>query len=127
MSQPDIISDRETTILQLRARVQKFVDDRDWQKYHKPKNLAMSIAIEASELMELFQWVEENETDTITGKREKLSRMEEELADIMVYCLSLANVVNIDISRAIMNKIDKNERKYPPEQFKGTYEKPGQA
>lgn len=125
MSQPDIISDRETTILQLRARVQKFVDDRDWQKYHKPKNLAMSIAIEASELMELFQWVEESETDTITGKREKLSRMEEELADIMVYCLSLANVVNIDISRAIMNKIDKNERKYPPEQFKGTYEKPG--
>jgi len=127
MSQPNIISDRETTILQLRARVQKFVDDRDWQKYHKPKNLAMSIAIEASELMELFQWVEESETDTITGKREKLSRMEEELADIMVYCLSLANVVNIDISRAIMNKIDKNERKYPPEQFKGTYEKPGQA
>ena len=125
MSQPNIISDRETTILQLRARVQKFVDDRDWQKYHKPKNLAMSIAIEASELMELFQWVEESETDTITGKREKLSRMEEELADIMVYCLSLANVVNIVISRAIMNKIDKNERKYPPEQFKGTYEKPG--
>jgi len=125
MSQPNIISDRETTILQLRARVQKFVDDRDWQKYHEPKNLAMSIAIEASELMELFQWVEETETDTITGKREKLSRMEEELADIMVYCLSLANVVNIDISRAIMNKIDKNERKYPPEQFKGTYEKPG--
>ncbi len=125
MSQPNIISDRETTILQLRARVQKFVDDRDWHKYHKPKNLAMSIAIEASELMELFQWVEESETDTITGKREKLSRMEEELADIMVYCLSLANVVNIDISRAIMNKIDKNERKYPPEQFKGTYEKPG--
>ena len=125
MSQPNIISDRETTILQLRARVQKFVDDRDWQKYHKPKNLAMSIAIEASELMELFQWVEESETDTITGKREKLSRMEEELADIMVYCLSLANVVNIDISRAIMNKIDKNERKYPPEQFKGTYKKPG--
>lgn len=127
MSQPDIISDRETTILQLRARVQKFVDDRDWQKYHKPKNLAMSIAIEASELMELFQWVEETETDTITKNREKLSHLEEELADIMVYCLSLANVVNIDISRAIMNKIDKNERKYPPEQFKGTYEKPGQA
>ena len=127
MSQPDIISDRETTILQLRARVQKFVDDRDWQKYHKPKNLAMSIAIEASELMELFQWVEETETDAITGNREKLSHLAEELADIMVYCLSLANVVNIDISRAIMNKIDKNERKYPPEQFKGTYEKPGQA
>ncbi len=127
MSQPDIISDRETTILQLRARVQKFVDDRDWQKYHKPKNLAMSIAIEASELMELFQWVEETETDAITGNREKLSRLEEELADIMVYCLSLANVVNIDISRAIMSKISQNERKYPPEQFKGAYEKPGQA
>ena len=124
MSQSNMMSDKETSIWQLKARVQKFVDDRDWQKYHKPKNLAMSIAIEASELMELFQWVDENEIDAITKNHEKLTSLEEELADIMVYCLSLANVINIDVSRAIMNKIDKNGRKYPAEQFKGIYEKP---
>lgn len=124
MSQSNMMSDKETSIWQLKARVQKFVDDRDWQKYHKPKNLAMSIAIEASELMELFQWVDENEIDAITKNHEKLTSLEEELADIMVYCLSLANVINIDISRAIIKKIDKNERKYPAEQFKGIYEKP---
>jgi len=124
MSQSNMMSDKETSIWQLKARVQKFVDDRDWQKYHKPKNLAMSIAIEASELMELFQWVDENEIDAITKNHVKLISLEEELADIMVYCLSLANVINIDVSRAIIKKIDKNERKYPVEKFKGIYEKP---
>ena len=124
MSQPKLISDKQTSVWQLKKRVQKFVDDRDWGKYHKPKNLAMSIAIEASELMELFQWVDEKETDAVIKNHEKLNRLEEELADIMVYCLSLANAVNIDISQAIMRKIDKNERKYPVEEFKGTYKKP---
>jgi len=117
-------SDKETSILQLKKRVQKFVDDRDWQKYHQPKNLAMSIAIESSELMELFQWTDETESDAITKNQEKLTALKDELADIMAYCLSLANVLNIDISQAIMGKIDKNERKYPVEEFKGFYEKP---
>ena len=124
MSQSNTMSDKETSIWQLKARVQKFVDDRDWQKYHKPKNLAMSIAIESSELMELFQWADETESDAITKNQEKLTALKDELADIMTYCLSLANVLNIDISQAIMGKIDKNERKYPVEEFKGFYEKP---
>jgi len=125
MTQSNIISDRETSIEQLKAQVQKFVAEREWQKYHKPKNLAMSIAIEASELMELFQWADENESDTIT--QEKLLRLEDELADIMVYCLSMANTVDIDISQAITSKMAKNEHKYPVEQFKGVYKKPDQA
>ena len=124
MSQSNMYSDKETSILQLKKRVQKFVDDRDWQKYHQPKNLAMSIAIESSELMELFQWTDETESDAITKNQEKLTALKDELADIMAYCLSLANVLNIDISQAIMGKIDKNERKYPVEEFKGFYEKP---
>jgi len=122
MTQSNSISDRETSIEQLKARVQGFVDEREWQKFHKPKNLAMSIAIEASELMELFQWADENESDTTL--QEKLPSLEDELADIMVYCLSMANTANIDVSRAIMRKIAKNEHKYPVEQFKGVYKKP---
>ena len=122
MTQSNSISDRETSVAQLKTRVQEFVDQREWRKYHKPKNLAMSIAIEASELMELFQWADENESDAII--QEKLPSLEDELADIMVYCLSMANTVNIDISRAIVRKIAKNEHKYPVEQFKGVYKKP---
>ncbi|MBU2608316.1 MAG: nucleotide pyrophosphohydrolase [Chloroflexi bacterium] len=122
MTQSNSISDRETSVEQLKARVQEFVDQREWRKYHKPKNLAMSIAIEAAELMELFQWADENESDAII--QEKLPSLEDELADIMVYCLSMANTVNIDISRAIVRKIAKNEHKYPVEQFKGVYKKP---
>ena len=127
MSQSNAYSDKETSILQLKKRMQKFVDDRDWQKYHKPKNLAMSIAIEASELMELFQWTDETEGDAVTKNQEKLTALKDELADIMAYCLSLANVLNIDISQVIMSKIDKNEHKYPVEKFKGFYEKPAQS
>lgn len=123
MTQPNFISDRETSIKQLKARVQGFVDEREWQKYHKPKNLAMSIAIEASELMELFQW----DSESAPIPEEKLLSLGDELADIMVYCLSMANTVNIDVSQAIMSKIAKNEHKYPVEEFKGIYKKPGQS
>jgi len=123
MTQPNFISDRETSIEQLKARVQGFVDEREWQKYHKPKNLAMSIAIEASELMELFQW----DSESAPIPEEKLLSLQDELADIMVYCLSMANTVNIDVSQAIMSKIAKNEHKYPVEEFKGIYKKPGQS
>jgi len=123
MTQPNFISDRETSIEQLKARVQGFVDEREWQKYHKPKNLAMSIAIEASELMELFQW----DSESAPIPEEKLLSLQDELADIMVYCLSMANTVNIDVSQAIMSKIAKNEHKYPVEEFKGIYKKPDQS
>ena len=122
MDQLNMYSDKETSIRQLKTRMQKFVADRDWQKYHKPKNLAMSIAIEASELMELFQWTDETESNTVA--RESLAALRDELADIMAYCLSLANVLDIDISQAVMSKLDKNEHKYPVEEFKGFYQKP---
>ena len=124
MSQSNMYSDKETSMLQLKKRVQKFIEDRDWEKYHKPKNLAMSIAIEASELMELFQWTDDTESDAIAKHQEKLAALQDELADIMAYCISLANVLNIDIAQSVMSKIDKNEDKYPVEEFKGFYKKP---
>lgn len=116
-------SDRTTSILELRNRIQKFIDDRDWSKYHNPKDLAISIAIEASELMELFQWVKENELDEVVKDRDKFAELEEELADIIIYCLSLANVLNVDVAQAVTKKIGKNEGKYPVERVKGDYKK----
>lgn len=119
----NISSDSETTVSELRERVQKFIDDRDWNKYHNPKDLTISIAIEASELMELFQWVKENEVTRITNDSDKLGKLEEELADVMIYCLSLANALDIDVAQAIDKKISKNESKYPVEQVRGDYKK----
>jgi len=115
------LSDTETTISQLRERVQKFVDDREWRKYHNPKNLSMAIVIEASELMELFQWATADELDILIEDTNNFAKMEEELADVIIFCLSLANTVNLDVTQAILKKITRNERKYPVERFKGTY------
>ncbi|MFC2034216.1 nucleotide pyrophosphohydrolase [Chloroflexota bacterium] len=116
-------TDKTTDVQQLRNLVQKFVDDRDWSKYHNPKDLAISIAIEASELLELFQWIKENQLAKITENPKKLVELKEELADIIIYCLSLANVLDVDVSRAVVEKISKNEEKYPTEKVKGDYKK----
>jgi len=90
-------------------RIIKFRDDRDWAQFHTPDNLAKSLVIEASELLELFQW--SNDVD-----KEHLS---EELADVFVYALLLLNEYNLDFNDIILSKIDKNEKKYPVDKAYG--------
>lgn len=101
-----------TSIQELKNQVSKFTEERNWGEYHNPKNLSMSIAIEASELMEIFQWLNEKESWDIMSSSEA-THLEEELADVMIYCLSLANQLDIDVSTAIVEKIKKNSIKYP--------------
>jgi dCTP diphosphatase len=115
--------DNETTLAELKLMVQEFVTERDWVKYHTPRNLAESISIESAELMEMFQWLTDEEAKKLTQDPVKLERVKEELADVMNYCLSLANAANIDISQAILDKIEKNKAKYPIDQVKGKYRK----
>ena len=117
------LSDITATVALLKKRVQKFVDDREWGKYHNSKDLAISIAVEASELLELFQWVREKDIEKLLRDGDKFNRLEEELADIIILCFNLANVTGIDISRAVMKKIEKNEAKYPVGLVKGNYKK----
>jgi len=116
-------SDKTTSIIELRERVSKFVQDRDWNKYHNPKDIAVSITIEASELLEVFQWVKDEDLDKTIKEPSKIARLEEELGDVMIYCISLANALNIDIAQAVMKKIEINESKYPVERVKGDYRK----
>ncbi len=106
------MTDRNTNIQELKDKVSKFVQERNWEEFHNPKNLSMSIAIEASELMEIFQWLNESESWDIMNSSEA-THLEEELADVIIYCLSLANQLNIDVSTAIEDKIGKNRVKYP--------------
>lgn len=92
--------------------IRKFVDERDWNEVHNPKNLSMSIAIEAAELMEIFQWMDINASRSIMESNEK-EHVEEELADVLIYCFSLCNKLNLDPLKIMNSKIKKNELKYP--------------
>jgi len=117
-------NDNNTTLQSLKSAVQTFVKDREWEKYHTPRNLAESVLIEASELLELFQW-SLNEEKSSVMEPEKLRRLEDELADVFVYGISLANATGIDIANCVMSKMKRNEEKYPTERYRGTYSKPG--
>lgn len=110
----------EYNINNLKQRVAEFVEERDWIKYHTPKNLAMSIAIESAEIMELFQWLTVDESIELVDSNETAKReLENELADVMIYCLSLSNVCDIDISEAIQRKLDQNKLRFPVEVVSG--------
>ena len=113
------MSDNITTINEMKQLMKTFVDEREWSNYHNPKNLSMSISIEASELMELFQWktIDESEISMKTGP----VRFEaiDEIADILMYCIGFCNNNNIDISKAITDKMKKNKKKYPKDIYKG--------
>jgi NTP pyrophosphatase (non-canonical NTP hydrolase) len=105
--------DDQITLGALRAAVDHFVAARHWQSYHTPKNLAMSIAIEAAELMEHFQWFTPDEIQQRLGDSEEYGAVADELADILIYCLSFANSAGIDLSSAIHAKLARNESRFP--------------
>ena len=114
-------SDKTITIQQLRDTVEQFVQERDWQQYHSAKNLSISIACEAAELLELFQWVELKDSHEIVTKRK--TDVEHELADIVVAVMCFCNRFNIDLSTIIMQKLEHNKQKYPIEKSKGKFTK----
>lgn len=106
------MNDTKTSIQEIKDKIAMFVEDRNWNEAHNPKNLSMSIAIESAELMEIFQWMSIEEARDI-GSSEEFIHLKEELSDVIIYCLSLANQLDIDVSAAIEDKIEKNDKKYP--------------
>lgn len=111
------MSDQHTSVEELRGLVRTFVSERKWEIFHNAKDLAISIAIEAAELMEIFQWRDRGEP--LEG--EIMQHFREELADVIIYCLAAANATGVDLSEAIKEKIKKNTLKYPREQFLGRH------
>lgn len=113
------MQDETTTFADVRSAVARFVASRDWEKHHTPKHLAMSIAIEAAELMEHFQWYDASES--IARMRDEAERAEvaDELADVLIYCLSFANSAGIDVSAAIGKKLVRNESRFPAAEVRG--------
>jgi len=118
------MNDNDTTVAELRALVRDFVASRQWQKYHRPKNLAMSIAIEAAELMEHFQWAGEVEAERLVSDAPTRDEIAAEMADVLAFLLSLANATGIDLAASFQQKMRSNEIKYPARMFKGHYQRP---
>jgi NTP pyrophosphatase (non-canonical NTP hydrolase) len=113
------VSDQTVTIGDLRLAVHQFVSERDWEQYHSPKNLAMSIAIEAAELMEHFQWLAPEAARAYMDDGSVRAEVADELADILIYCLSFANSTEIDVSSAILQKLERNRSRFPIERVRG--------
>ena len=105
----------------LRIRISNFADERDWNQFHSPKNLSMALIVEAAELVEHFQWMKQKESFALT--KDKLTAVEEELADILVYLVRMADQLDIDLISAAKKKIKSNEARYPAELVRGSSKK----
>jgi len=106
---------------QLRERLRTFVAERDWDQFHSPKNLAMALIAEAAELVEHFQWLTEGESVALSA--EKRAHVADELSDVLVYLVRLADKLDIDLLDAVTAKMARNEAKYPAERVKGSARK----
>jgi NTP pyrophosphatase (non-canonical NTP hydrolase) len=101
----------------------KFTSDRDWDQFHTPKNLAIALSIETSELLEIFQWLNDVESKTIMDDDNKRTMIKEEIADVLYYLIRLADKLEIDIEKEFWSKLSKNEQKYPIDKSHGNAKK----
>lgn len=102
-------------INKLQEKLRKFAKDRNWDQYHSPKNLTMALAGEVGELLEIFQWLTEEQSNNIINSEKDKIKVEEEIADVFIYLVRLADKLNVDIKKAVADKISKNAEKYPVE------------
>jgi len=115
--------DETTSVQDLKAKIKKFCDERDWEQYHNAKDLAIGIITESGELLEHFRFKSEKEIDTFLKNPEKKSEISEELADVLYFVLRLAQRYEIDLSSELDKKLEKNAKKYPVEKAKGQNKK----
>lgn len=115
------MNDKTTNLHQLKSLVGNFVRERGWGRFHSPKNLAMSISIEAAELMEIFQWVDSKEAVALLKNQRKARHVKEELADILIYIISLCDSNQIDIATIVNRKLARNRARFPVKQVGGDF------
>ncbi|MBE7462090.1 MAG: nucleotide pyrophosphohydrolase [Planctomycetes bacterium] len=115
--------DETTTLADLKSRVTSFRDARAWAPFHQPKDLAAAVAIEAGELQEPFLWKTPAEIEAYLATEAGRAKLEEELADVQIFLLHLAERCGVDVAGAVLNKLRKNESKYPVEKSKGSAKK----
>ncbi len=108
----------EDQIMALRQRLARFADDRDWDRFHSPKNLSMALIAEAAELVEHFQWLSEQDSQNLSPEKHEAVAME--LADIFIYLIRIADRLNVDLVTSAWKKIEINEVRYPVDKVKGS-------
>ena len=106
---------------ELQERIRKFAGERDWDQFHTPKNLSMAVAGEVGELLEVFQWLTPEQSQVLDGRTKE--RAAEEMADVFIYLLRLADILEVDLARAARDKIEINAKRYPVEKAKGNAQK----
>ena len=118
-----IFVDDKTTIQELKDKVKKFCEDRDWDQYHNAKDLAIGIITESSELLENFRFKSEKQIEDLFNSPEKKEKISEEMVDALYFLLRLAQKYDIDLSTSLVKKMGKNEKKYPIDKAKGLNKK----
>lgn len=117
-------TDKNSTIQNLKDIVKKFTDERDWEQFHTPKELAIAMSIEAGELLEHFLWKTDEEiAEKLSSDKKYKEEVLDELADVVHDCLAFANSVDIDLTSTVIKKIEKTAKKYPVEKAKGQKKK----
>lgn len=111
----------QQSLTELQAIIQKFCEERDWDQFHNPKDLSISLALEAAEVLEHFQW--KNADEMAEHSVENKGAIAEELADVLYWVLLLSNKLNIDLVESFLDKMKKNEKKYPVDKAKGSHKK----
>lgn len=114
-------SGQKIELAELVSRIRAFVDERDWEQFHSPKNLAMALVVEAAELVEIFQWMKEE--DSLSLSTEQKQRAEEEIADVMTYLIRISDRLDIDLLAAVERKLAITSQKYPASLVRGSSRK----
>ncbi|BCF91853.1 nucleotide pyrophosphohydrolase [Paraburkholderia sp. PGU16] len=110
-------NERSSDLLAVRDLLRQFVDERDWSRFHSPKNLATALSVEASELLEPFQWLQSGEKSELAD--DKLTAIRHEMADVLAYLVMLADRLDVDLYAAVLEKIELNRAKYPAHKVRG--------
>ena len=98
---------------EIRLRLAEFARERNWDQFHTPKNLSMALAAEAAELLEIFQWLTDEQSKAIVNNEKEMKLVRQEIADVMIYLVRLSDKLGVDIEKAVLDKITENEKKYP--------------
>jgi len=115
--------DQERKIHDLKEKIRKFCEAREWDQFHNAKDLAIALSIEASELLEIFRWKDSKEVELLFKDNIKKENIEDEMADILYFLVRIAQRYNLDLSEALDRKMEKNEKKYPVDKAKGSNKK----
>lgn len=114
---------KEINIEKIKIAQRKFSKERDWDQFHSPKNLATALSVEASELLEIFQWLKDEESQKVMDDPKMGQKVKEEMADVFYYLMRLADKLDIDIEEEFWKKFEKNEMKYPIDKAHGNAKK----